>query len=86
MNSMSTLALTIGVVVVAFCGVARADFVSYRDAVKACGLEWKAKAEKSAKGEGQKAWNDFRAKCVVEKGYVKGLKPAKAELPIERNA
>jgi len=55
---------------------AMADTVSYRDAVKACGAEWKqSDARKSvAKGEGQKAWNEFRAKCVTEKGYVKGAR------------
>lgn len=55
-------------------------FVSYRDAVKACGAEWRASDAKKAvaKGEGRKAWSEFRAKCVTDKGYVKGAKAPKA--------
>lgn len=82
MNSISMSVVVVGLVIVAFCGVARADFVSYRDAVKACGLEWKAKETKSAKGEGRADWNKFRAECVVQKGYVKGLKAPKSSLDV----
>lgn len=48
------------------------DGMSYRDAVKACGADWRASDERKtvAKGEGQKAWNAFRATCVTAKGYV----------------
>lgn len=77
MNTLNT-AIVVGLVIVAFCGVARADFISYRDAVKQCGMEWKAKAEKAPKGEGRAAWNAFRSECVVKQGYVKGLKAPKS--------
>lgn len=57
-----------------------ARFVPYRDAVKACGAEWRASdARKQVqKGEGRAAWNTFRAECVTRQGYVKGRKQAKA--------
>lgn len=80
MNTLNT-AIVVGLVIVAFCGVARADFISYRDAVKQCGMEWKAKAEKPAKGEGRAAWNAFRGECVIRQGYVKGLKAPKVSDP-----
>lgn len=65
----------------AFCGQASAaGFVPYSDAVKACGVDWKASPERAKveKGHGSQAWNDFRAKCVTDKGYVKGAKAPKA--------
>lgn len=45
---------------------------SYQDVLKLCGAEWRASDERKAvvKGQGQKAWNDYRAKCVKDKGYV----------------
>lgn len=83
MNTVITTATTIGIVVLAFTSFARADYVSYRDAVKQCGMEWKAREVKSEKGSGRADWNKFRAECVVQKGYVKGLKAPKNSTEIE---
>lgn len=83
MNTYTTATFIIALIVVGFTSIARADYVSYRDAVKACGMEWKAKEAKPAKGEGRSEWNKFRAECVVQKGYVKGLKAPKNSLEVE---
>jgi hypothetical protein len=80
MNTYTTATFIVALIVVGFSTFARADYVSYRDAVKACGMEWKAKAEKPVKGEGRSEWNKFRAECVVRQGYVKGLKAPKSEV------
>jgi hypothetical protein len=44
---------------------------TYSEALKACGAEWRtSEARKAvAKGEGAKAWQEFRTKCVKEKGW-----------------
>lgn len=43
----------------------------YRDILRKCGAEWKgSEARKAvAKGEGAKAWQDFRKKCVEDNGW-----------------
>jgi hypothetical protein len=43
----------------------------YRDALRQCGAEWKASEARKAvaKGEGAKAWQDFRKKCVEDNGW-----------------
>lgn len=43
----------------------------YREVLRQCGSEWKASDQRKAvvKGEGAKAWQEFRAKCVREKGW-----------------
>jgi len=45
----------------------------YRDVLKQCGAEWKGSAERKAveKGQGAAKWQEFRAKCVLEKGWGK---------------
>lgn len=47
----------------------------YRDALKQCGAEWKGSAERKAveKGQGAAKWQEFRSKCVIDKGW-KGKK------------
>lgn len=83
MNTYTTVTFVVALIVVGFSSIARADFVSYRDAVKACGMEWKAREVKSEKGSGRSEWNKFRAECVVQKGYVKGLKAPKNSTEVE---
>lgn len=48
-----------------------ANAATYQEVLKVCGAEWKtSEARKSvAKGEGAKAWNTFRAECVMRHGY-----------------
>jgi hypothetical protein len=50
---------------------AQGNTTTYGEALKACGGEWRtSEARKTvAKGEGAKAWQEFRAKCVKEKGW-----------------
>ena len=45
----------------------------YRDVLKQCGAEWKGSAERKTveKGQGAAKWQEFRAKCVLEKGWGK---------------
>jgi hypothetical protein len=45
---------------------------SYQELLKVCGAEWRASEQRKAvtKGEGQKAWNTYRAECVTRHGYV----------------
>lgn len=51
-----------------------AEPTKYAVALKACGAEWRAsedrKAAKAAKEDGRKAWNTYRAACVVRQGWV----------------
>jgi len=56
------------------------DAKTYLDAVRECGAKWRESAERKAtpKGEGQKAWNTFRATCVKEVGYVTKRSASKA--------
>lgn len=73
MHKLVTLSLFAALVVSCSAIVAHGqEALSYRDAVKACGAEWRASDERKAvqKGEGQKAWNAFRAVCVKRVGYV----------------
>lgn len=59
-------------------GQANTAAPQYREVLKLCGAEWKtSEARKSvSKGEGGKAWQEFRAKCVLEKGWKKGTRTA----------
>lgn len=51
--------------------IGTANAATYSEVLKACGAEWKASDERKSvvKGEGAKAWQAFRAKCVREKGW-----------------
>lgn len=42
---------------------------TYLDTLRSCGTEWKARADK-ATNKGMEAWQAFRAKCVLDKGYT----------------
>jgi hypothetical protein len=83
---LSNLTITLSVLIVLFTSLSGAyaqdnsRYVPYADAVRICGTEWRASDAKknTAKGEGQKAWNEFRAQCVVREGYVKGRKAPKS--------
>jgi hypothetical protein len=48
----------------------------YRDVLKQCGAEWKGSGERKAveKGQGAAKWQEFRAKCVLDKGWKKGTR------------
>jgi hypothetical protein len=50
----------------------------YRDVLKQCGADWKASEARRnvAKGEGAAKWQEFRAKCVLDKGWKKGTRSA----------
>jgi hypothetical protein len=45
---------------------------TYSEALKACGAEWRtSEARKGVeKGQGMAKWQEFRAKCVKEKGWT----------------
>jgi len=60
--------------------------VQYRDVLRQCGVDWKAsEARKSVeKGQGAKAWQEFRAKCVLEKGWKPGRKAVTTQAWFER--
>lgn len=72
--------LLITATVFAMFGVvsANAQPTDYREVIKTCGAEWKASdARRSVqKGEGAKAWQDFRRECVAKSGYVAKAKRA----------
>lgn len=73
MRKIVIATLAIATLIVSCAITTRANAaITYREAVKACGIEWKASdARKQVpKGEGQKAWNAFRAECVKRQGYV----------------
>lgn len=65
----------VAAIAIAACAInAKAESaISYRDAVKACGIEWRASdaRKNAAKGTGREAWNAYRAACVTRQGYVK---------------
>lgn len=44
---------------------------SYRDALKACGEEWRASEQRKGvkKGEGAEAWRAFRTECTRRIGW-----------------
>lgn len=44
--------------------------MTYNDAVKACGADWKAFKGSHAKVGGRDQWQVFRADCVTKKGYT----------------
>jgi hypothetical protein len=50
---------------------AQGNATTYSEALKACGADWRASEARKAvaKGEGAKAWQEFRTKCVKEKGW-----------------
>jgi hypothetical protein len=53
----------------------------YRDVLKQCGAEWKGSEARKAveKGQGAAKWQEFRAKCVIDKGWnKKGTTKARA--------
>lgn len=54
----------------------------YSDVIKQCGVDWKAsEARKSVeKGQGSKAWNEFRSKCVLDKGWKPGTRTRSSSL------
>jgi len=54
-------------------GQANTPAPEYRDVLKQCGAEWKGSAERKAveKGQGAAKWQEFRAKCVIDKGWGK---------------
>jgi len=70
MNTRNIVIATLAIATLVNCS-AIANAADYRETLKICGAEWRASdARKSvAKGEGQKAWNTFRAECVLRHGY-----------------
>lgn len=79
MKTMFAIVITLAAIVSANAQATDTAFVSYRDAVSACGKEWRSSDARKAveKGKGRDAWNAFRADCVTKQGYVKGRKAPK---------
>lgn len=73
---MTKIAMVVLAVLV-FAGVAQAQEVAqatgtYADAMRTCGAEWRASEARKAvkKGEGNAAWQAFRAECTKRVGYT----------------
>lgn len=63
-----SIAIVIGIISAKAEEVASGNAPTYIETVRACGAEWRDRDDKAA-NKGMDAWQVFRAKCVIEKGF-----------------
>lgn len=86
---MFKIMLTVAAMLV-FAGVAQAQEATanagtYQDAMRTCGAEWRASEARKAvqKGQGNAAWQAFRAECTKRVGYTTKRKGSVGPTPTE---